>query len=86
MVNTMNKNKDISAAVQRAVDLVGNQSRLAELITASGVKVSQPGVQRWVKGTSKPKLEYAIAIERVTNGKIKAIDVRPDLSISLSAA
>jgi len=81
----MNKYQETSiAAVQKAIDFAGSQLMLSKMLTASGTKVSQPGVQRWAKGTAKPKLEMAIAIEQLTDGKVKAIDIRPDLSDVLS--
>lgn len=81
----MNKNKEASkAAVQRAIDIVGSQLMLSKMLTASGTKVSQPGVQRWATGSAKPRLEMAIAIEQLTKGKVKAIDIRPDLSAVLN--
>jgi len=68
------------SAVCRAIELVDGQRNLSERLTASGNKVSQPAISNWVKGKAKPKLEFAMAIESITRGEVKAHEVRPDLA------
>lgn len=62
------------ALVNRAVQLVGSQSRLAELIGRSQQQVS-------ALCTRAPTIsaEDALAIDRCTSGEVSKSDLRPDL-------
>lgn len=60
--------------VQRAVRLLGSQSRLAEALGCSQSKIS------WLLVTAEEiSAEDALAIHRVTNGRVAAANLRPDL-------
>lgn len=63
----------MNEAIQRAVEIVGSQKRLAE---ACGV--SQPAVHKWLNG-GLVSPEKVIAIVNATNGVVKAHQIRPDL-------
>ncbi|WP_227135722.1 transcriptional regulator [Kosakonia radicincitans] len=60
--------------IQQAIDVAGSQKKLANLCG-----VSQPTVWRWLHGGGI-EASYAIKIAKATDGKIKAIDIRPDLA------
>lgn len=70
-VKSMRTNTD---ALERAVEIAGNQSKLAE---ALGVK--QQHVWNWLNRDKKLPFERAVAIERFTKGKVTAYELRPDL-------
>lgn len=59
--------------IQQAIDLLGSQEKLG---AACGVKQSSI----WqAKDTGRCSAELAMAIERATDGKVTARDLRPDL-------
>lgn len=62
--------------LQRAVRLVGGQVALAKAV---GVK--QQHVWNWLNRDKKLPLEWAIAIERATNGQVTAKELRPDVPV-----
>ncbi|MGF7160148.1 DNA-binding transcriptional regulator YdaS (Cro superfamily) [Rhodoligotrophos appendicifer] len=64
-----------NAALERAVNLVGGQSRLAKLIgtTQSRIWYWLTRAKRGVPG------EYVLLVERATAGAIKRSELRPDL-------
>ncbi|WP_342640919.1 helix-turn-helix domain-containing protein [Rhodoligotrophos ferricapiens] len=64
-----------NAALHRAVELVGGQSRLAELIgtTQSHVWYWLTRAKRGVPG------EFVLRIEEVTGGRVSRHDLRPDI-------
>lgn len=60
-------------ALERAVEIVGGQTALAERI---GKK--QPQIAMWIKrGTVDPTA--CIAIEKATNGQVTRYELRPDV-------
>lgn len=66
----------VNEAIKAAIDIVGSQQKLAE-----ACKVKQPSVWAWLHGKKKVSAENAIRIERATNGRISASEIRPDLSV-----
>lgn len=65
---------------QRAIDLVGNQSKLAcELSTKMGKTIYQAHVRKWLKITNVIPDYICAHIEEITNGEVKKSDLRPDL-------
>ncbi|WP_432518845.1 helix-turn-helix domain-containing protein [Klebsiella pneumoniae] len=65
--------------IQKAIDIAGSQKKLADLCG-----VAQPTVWRWLHGGGIDA-RYVMKIVSATNGKIKAAEIRPDLSQLLSA-
>jgi len=61
--------------IGRAIDIAGSQTRLAELLG-----VAQNTVSAWAIGRRLPSLEHALALEVLTDGAVRAADVRPDLA------
>jgi DNA-binding transcriptional regulator YdaS (Cro superfamily) len=60
--------------VRRAVRAVGSQEELARAIGCSQAKVS------WLLlSAAQIKAEDALAIERATDGRVRAAELRPDL-------
>ncbi|UIN00045.1 transcriptional regulator [Yersinia ruckeri] len=64
----------INEAIKSAVDMLGNQQKLAD---ACGVK--QPSVWFWLHGKKRVSAKNAKRIENATNGKVPAYLIRPDL-------
>lgn len=65
--------KSMNKVIQRALDIVGSQKRLADICG-----VSQPAVHKWLNGGSVSP-EKVTAIVNATGGEIKAHEIRPDL-------
>lgn len=61
-------------AIQKAINLAGNASRLAVL-----VGVSTQAVCFWRDGARKVPPEGCIAIEKATQGQVRCEDMRPDV-------
>ena len=62
------------ALLQKAVDVAGSQSKLAEALG-----ISQQGVSYYLNQAEQVSAELAIAIDKFTNGQIKRSELRPDL-------
>ena len=60
--------------LQRAISHLGSQSALARAI---GVK--QQNVWGWLNGSQRVPAEYAIPIEKATNGHVSRHEIRPDI-------
>jgi len=64
-------------ALQKACDLVGGQSKLAEILN-----VTPPAITAWLSDDQKLKRDIppkrCVQIEQATNGKITRKDLRPD--------
>ncbi len=60
--------------IQRAISLAGSQSKLAEQLD-----ISQQNVSRLMTRAKRVPAELAVAIEKVTEGKVSRSDLRPDL-------
>lgn len=74
----MSKKKDKSnlyniEALRKAVEIVGSQSKLARMLD-----LNTNSVYGWMRGQSVPSPINCIAIEKVTEGKIKRDDILPD--------
>ncbi|ORM78320.1 MULTISPECIES: transcriptional regulator [Pantoea] len=65
----------VNKAIKRAIDIVGSQQKLADACL-----VKQPSVWAWLHGKKKVSAENAKRIEKATDGKIPAYQVRPDLT------
>ena len=57
-------------AIRSAVSIVGSKRELAQK-----VGVSPSAVTNWLQRTKRMKYDYALAIEEVTEGKVKASDL-----------
>lgn len=62
-------------AIKKAIEIVGSANKLAVEI-----KVSSLTAYRWRDGKSVPSPENCLKIEKVTEGKVLAKDIRPDLN------
>lgn len=67
--------------IKKAVELFKTQKNLAEAINkaSGGKKCRQGHVNHWLKDRRKPSAFYSLAIEKATNGEVKAADLRPDI-------
>lgn len=65
----MNKN-----LLKKVISIVGSQALLAKAI---GVK--QPAISHWLHRDKNIPAEYAIKIERATNGAVTRYELRPDI-------
>ena len=63
----------MSTLISKAIAVAGSQKKLAE---ACGV--SQAAVSKWLMGGGV-SAESALAIERATDGSVRAEDLRPDV-------
>lgn len=64
-------------ALKRAVELLGGQSA-----TAEALEVSQGAVWKWLnrmESKRTPPAEHVLKLERLTGGKVKRHQLRPDL-------
>lgn len=59
--------------IQKAVQIIGNQEKLAE-----DCGVSQPTISNWKKDNRVPG-EYVLKFEKATNGQVSRHEIRPDL-------
>ncbi len=61
-------------ALEKAVDLAGGQTALANLLG-----VTQGRIWNWLNRDQKVSPEMVIAIETATGGKVSRHDLRPDI-------
>lgn len=66
--------------IQRAIELVGSQPKLAE---ASGL--SQQHISNLLKGHRRPSAEAAIAISKATGGRVPIADLIPGVFEAVAA-
>lgn len=59
--------------IVKAIEIFGSMEKLSAAIGGS-----QASVYRWVHGKAIPSPLSCMKIEKVTNGKIKKEDIRPD--------
>ncbi|WP_370905980.1 helix-turn-helix domain-containing protein [Citrobacter koseri] len=65
----------VNNAINSAIEIVGSQQKLAD-----ACEVSQPTVWAWLHGRKKASAQNAVRIEKATSGKIRAYQIRPDLT------
>lgn len=65
---------------KKLVEHFGSQSA-----TAAALDVKQGSVSGWVRGVHGCSAEVAMRAERLTNGEIRAVELRPSLSSGLVA-
>lgn len=65
-------------SIKIAIELVGGVKNLARLIGAS-----HQAVYAWAGGSKLISAEYCPNIEKVTAGKVRCEDLRPDVSWSV---
>lgn len=65
-----------SEALKKVVKHVGTQEKLA---AALGTDVVQADVSRWINKNKKVPAEYAIPCAMLTDGEVKAHELRPDI-------
>lgn len=52
-------------AIEKAIQQIGSQHKLAAALTDKGLKVTQPAISLWVK-SGKTTGRFAVAIEELT--------------------
>ena len=62
-------------ALEQAAEVVGSQTKLAELLG-----VSKAAVAQWKLPGRRVPLTHCMAIEKATYGKVKCEDLRPDIN------
>lgn len=68
------------AALEKAVKISDGQAELArKLSELTGRPVKQQHIWNWLNRDSELPGEFAIPIEKVTNGDVTRQDLRPDL-------
>jgi DNA-binding transcriptional regulator YdaS (Cro superfamily) len=70
-----------SAALRRAIGIVGGQTSLARVLSAAnlgGKPLRQSNIRRWMVQGSPPA-SYCIAIETVCDGQVTRYQLRPDV-------
>lgn len=60
---------------QKVVDYFGSQIK-----TAQKIGIKQSSVHAWLSGRAKMSATNALKIEKLTNGKFKAVDLCPCLA------
>jgi DNA-binding transcriptional regulator YdaS (Cro superfamily) len=73
-VHTDKNNQYNRDMIKRAINMFGSSNRLA-----LELKVTVITVYKWRDGKAVPSPENCLKIEKVTNGQVKARDIRPDL-------
>lgn len=74
------KNETPVDALDAAIDHAGSQSAFAEKLTAlSPNPVSQARVWNWVHRDKRAPAEVCPLIERITDGKVRCEELRPDV-------
>lgn len=68
------KNPIKNTIIQKMARDAGGVSNLAVNL---GVRVSM--ISKWLRTDSKVPIQYALAIEMLTKGKVKARHIRPDI-------
>lgn len=61
---------------QHLIDFLMSFTHLKDAANALGI--SKSTVTLWIKGSRKPSLLHCYKIEKLTKGKYKAFDLRPD--------
>lgn len=61
-------------SIERAAEILGSQSALADLCG-----VSKGAVSQWKDADRQVPAEYCPLIERATDGKVRCEDLRPDV-------
>ncbi len=61
-------------ALEKAINHIGNQTELARALNTS-----QARVWNWLHRDSTIPAEFAVPIEKATNGKVTRYDLRPDI-------
>lgn len=69
----MSKKPFNSNEIKRAVNIIGAATKLARALD-----VGELSVYRWIHGKSIPEAISCLKIEKVTNGKVKARNIRPN--------
>ena len=62
-------------AIEKAIDLVGSQAKLADIL-----HVSRAAVNQWKLPGRKVPVTHCHSIERETKGAVRCEDLRPDVN------
>lgn len=60
--------------IQRAAEQLGSVIKLSHALG-----ISETAVYKWMRGSGYPSVYNCILIEKVTDGKVKAKDIRPEI-------
>lgn len=71
----------INHPLKRVVDMVGSQTRLADLLN-----VKPPTVNQWVTGVKPIPVKRCLQIERIVGGAVTAEELHPDFEWDLIRA
>jgi len=73
-MNKLTKNKVKNPALAKAIHIAGGVVELSKQLN-----VPHSSVSRWLHTKIPVPIKHAIKIETLTNGEIKAKDLRPDV-------
>ena len=60
--------------IRRAVEIVGSQKAMGEAL-----RITPGFVSQWCNGTRQVSPRYCLKIQKLTKGKVKAVQLRPDI-------
>ncbi len=60
--------------ILKAIRIVGTQERLAEMLG-----LTKQAVNQWATGVRGPTPYQCVMIEKITKGKVKRVELRPDI-------
>lgn len=66
-------------ALDKALDLIGTQTDLAEKLRAINPKIQQAHISGWKRSKKGVPSQYCGAIEKLTGGQVTKRQLRPDL-------
>jgi DNA-binding transcriptional regulator YdaS (Cro superfamily) len=66
--------------LEKAINYIGGQTALAAALTqVCGQKIRQSHVSTWLNRDKKVPPQYCLPIEKLTEGKVKCVELRPDV-------
>lgn len=65
--------------LERAIDIAGGQAAMARKLTASGYKVRQAHIWKWLNHAKKLPAEAVLPIEAAVDGAVTRFELRPDI-------
>lgn len=69
----------MTKALDRAIEIIGTQTILAEKLRAINPKIQQAHVSAWKRSKKGVPAQYCGAIEKLTKGEVTKHQLRPDL-------
>jgi DNA-binding transcriptional regulator YdaS (Cro superfamily) len=75
VIRYINYNHDLAIKnLMKVIDIVGNQVKLANLLC-----ISPQNISNWISGTHAIPVKHVNKISKLSAGKIKMRDLRPDI-------